>query len=84
MNIAADVVWQTSNYEHCANLTCHILLFHMCLAPTCPAEIPLVNGPVPIPYSHMTASSQYDTVYYGAHGARFHYTTAWCPTGHEV
>jgi len=59
-------------------------MFHARLAPTCPLEIPLVNGPAPIPDAQITASSQLDDVSYGAQQARLISTTAWCPSSEAL
>ena len=59
------------------------LFLYASLAPTCPLQIPLVNGPVSIPYLYITASSQYAD-YYGSHHIRFHYASAWCPSSNET
>jgi len=47
--------------------------------PTCPLEIPLVSGPVPIPDAQFTASSELDATY-GSKQARINTTTGWCPS----
>jgi len=56
----------------------------MHLAPTCASDIPLVNGPVPIPDAQFTASSQWDFDNYGPHKARFNTTTSWCTSGDDA
>jgi len=58
-------------------------MFHTRLAPRCPNEIALVNGPAAIPDSKITASSEYNTNL-GAKQARLNTTAAWCPSSGEV
>jgi len=59
------------------------LMFHMRSAPTCPIEIPLVNGPAAIPDSQITASSE-NAADLGAKQARLNSTAAWCPSGQDL
>ena len=56
-------------------------MFHARLGTTCPLQIPLVNGPVPIVGSYFTASSEYGGL--GAYQARINNTASWCAASNE-
>jgi len=56
-------------------------MFHGHIAPACSPEVPLVNGPSPVPDNQMTASSQ-NNADLAPRYARLHNTVvhgAWCP-----
>ena len=58
---------------------------HGRVAPTCTSEIPLLNGPTPIPDLQITASSQIDS-WHSPQYARLHNTAGangWCPSWAE-
>ena len=84
--VYCHIVTRTSRYitSHIA-MSYHALFFFVscCSAPMCPSEIPLINGPFPIPYSYITASSELRAEL-ASYKARFHYTTAWCPANYET
>jgi len=61
-------------------------MFHGHIAPACSPEVPLVNGPSPIPDDQMTASSQ-NNADLAPRYARLHNTVvhgAWCPASVEM
>jgi len=58
-------------------------MFHALVAPTCPSEIQLVNGPVRTPTSYITASSVRNSAV-GTYQARFDSTAAWCPADFDI